>query len=95
MTRHSTDIIKSAPRRTTEPFDKQKLHRSLMLALLSERSHEGEAEVTAEKICSAVAVWLQHRPEVTSADLRRVASKHLQRYNPGAAYIYEHYRHTI
>lgn len=95
MTHHPTTIIKSNGTRAAEPFSHDKLHRSLELALLSERSHAGEAATTAEKVCQAVAVWLKSRPEVTSADLRRVASKHLQRYNPGAAYIYEHYRHTI
>lgn len=95
MTHQPTTIIKSKGKRTTEPFNHDKLHRSLKLALLSERSHEGEAAITAEKVCQAVAVWLKSRPEVTSADLRRIASKHLHRYNPGAAYIYEHYRHTI
>lgn len=95
MSHHPTDIIKARGKRITEPFSHDKLHHSLKLALLSERSHEGEADITAEKVCSAVMMWLEERPEVTSADLRRIASKHLHRYNPGAAYIYEHYRHTI
>lgn len=95
MTKLATEIIKSSGKRPSEAFDPSKLHRSLKLALLSERSHDGEADSTANKVCAAVELWLRDRPEVTSYDLRRIASKHLNRYNPGAAYIYEHHRHTI
>jgi len=89
------DIVKSSGKRSTESFNRDKLHRSIKAACLSERSHDGEATNTADKVCDAVIIWLEQRPVVTSHDIRRVASKHLTRYHPGAAYIYEHHRYTI
>lgn len=95
MTRKAIDIVKAGGKRPTESFDQQKLHQSVKAACLSVRSLDGEADDTAHKVCEAVIIWLEERPEVTSQDIRRVASKHLSRYHPDAAYIYEHHRYTI
>ena len=95
MSGKAIDIVKSSGKRPTETFDRTKLHYRIKAACLSERSHDGAADSTAEKVCDAVIVWLEERPEVTSHDIRRIASRHLTRYNPGAAYIYEHHRFTI
>lgn len=95
MTHKAIDIVKSRGTRPTETFDRNKLHRSVKAACLSERSHDGEAHDTADKVCDAVIIWLDTRPVVTSHDIRRIASKHLAKYHPGAAYIYEHHRYTI
>jgi transcriptional regulator NrdR family protein len=95
MSGKAIDIVKSSGKRPTESFDRTKLHRSVKAACLSVRSHDGEADNTADKVCDAVIIWLEERPEVTSHDIRRIASKHLTRYHPDAAYIYEHHRYTI
>lgn len=95
MTQSSIDIIKSHGKRATEPFSRDKLHKSIRSACLSVRSREGDATDTADKVCQAVVQWLDIRPEVTSDDIRRIAGKHLARYHPDAAYIYTNYRHTI
>lgn len=95
MTGKAIDIVKANGKRHTESFDRTKLHTSIKAACLSERSYEGEADHTAQKVCDAVITWLEQRPVVTSHDIRRIASKHLSRYNPDAAYIYEHHRYTI
>ncbi|QHN43231.1 hypothetical protein GII36_05280 [Candidatus Mycosynbacter amalyticus] len=89
------DIVKRSGKRPTEAFDRGKLHASVKAACLSVRDHDGAATDTADKVCDAVLIWLDIRPEVTSHDIRRVASKHLIRYHPEAAYIYEHHRYTI
>lgn len=89
------DIVKARGTRPTETFDRAKLHYSIKAACLSERSHDGAAEHTADKVCDAVIIWLEQRPEVTSHDIRRIASRHLSRYHPDAAYTYEHHRYTI
>ena len=78
--------------RTPEAFDPVKLHNSIAAACLAVRAFEGEAHITAERVCKAVLDWLMTKKEVTSADLRRVAAKHLTLYHPEAAYIYEHHR---
>lgn len=73
----------------SEAFDPLKLHESIVAACLSVRSLEGEAHVTAERVCRHVIDWLLTKTEVTSEDIRRVASKHLETYQPEAAYLYQ------
>lgn len=86
------DIVKQGGRRPTESFDRGKLHASVRAALLSVRSPEGEAEMTAGYVCDAVILWLETKPEVTSADLRRKAAETLEQHHPEAAYLYKHHR---
>lgn len=76
----------------SEAFDPLKLHQSVVAACLSVRAFEGEAHATAERVCRYVISWLMTKTEVTSADIRRIASMHLQRYHPEAAYLYEHHQ---
>lgn len=76
----------------SEVFDPLKLHQSVVAACLSVRAFEGEAHVTAERVCRHVISWLMTKTEVTSADIRRVASRSLQTYHPEAAYLYEHHQ---
>lgn len=89
------DIVKRAGHRPSERFDPAKLHSSIHAALLSVRSPEGEADMTANAVTDAVILWLETKPEVTSHDLRRVASGHLKKYHPEAAYLYEQHRTII
>lgn len=89
------DIVKRDGKRPTEQFDRTKLHASIVAACLSVRSPEGEAESIASNVCDQVIIWLEIRPEVTSADLRRKATDTLQRYHPEAAYLYKHHRLVI
>lgn len=97
MSQKAIDIVKRSSKRSpkTEYFDRNKLHRSLRAACLSVRSPEGEASQAADKVCDAVIVWLEKRPEVTSQDVRRIAARHLSKHNPDAAYIYEYNRYTL
>lgn len=76
----------------SEAFDPLKLHQSVVAACLSVRAFEGEAHVTAERVCRHVISWLMTKTEVTSADIRRVASSYLHTYHPEAAYLYEHHQ---
>jgi len=89
----AVDIVKSNG--TSERFDRDKLHSSIVAVCISVRAPQGHAEVTAHSVCDAVAVWLTDRPEVTSADIRAVAGKHLKRYHPEAAYLYEQHHIII
>lgn len=90
-----TDIIKRGGARPSEQFQRDKLHASVLAACLSVRSPEGEAEMTATNVCDAVIAWLEARPEVTSADLRRKATVTLETFHPEAAYLYKHHRLVI
>jgi len=76
----------------SEAFDPLKLHQSIVAACLSVRAFEGEAHDTAERVVRHVISWLLTKTEVTSADIRRVASQHLNAYHPEAAYLYEHHQ---
>lgn len=95
MTSLAVDIVKRSGHRQTESFDADKLLHSIRAACLSVRSPEGEAESAATNVTNAVIVWLDAKPTVTSHDIRRLASAHLQRYHPEAAYLYQNYRIVI
>lgn len=85
-------IVKNG-QREPEKFDPSKLRASIEAACLSVRTPEGEAETLARRIVEHVSEWLEKKAEVTSNDLRRVASFHLNKYHPEAAYLYE--QHTF
>lgn len=91
----AVDVVKRSGRRPSEPFDAEKLLRSIRAACLSVRAPEGEAESTAGIVTSAVVLWVQSKPAVTSHDLRRLAGAHLERYHPEAAYFYRHHQTII
>lgn len=88
---NSTYVIKRGTH-NSEAFDPLKLHQSIVAACLSVRAFEGESHATAERVCRNVMSWLMTKTEVTSADIRRVASAHLHRFHPEAAYLYEHHQ---
>jgi hypothetical protein len=77
-----------------EPYDQRKLYDSIYAACLAVHTPLGEAEVTAAKICEHVLEWLKNKLEVTSLDVRHRTAKHLEVYNPDAAYTYLHHRIT-
>lgn len=86
------DIVKRAGARATERYDRGKLYASVRAACLSVRSPEGMAESAAASVCDQVEHWCDSHPEVTSDDIRRIASRHLDRIHPEAAYLYKHHR---
>lgn len=86
------DIIKRQGKRVTEVFQPQKLHDSIMAACLSVKTPEGEASHIADRVTAAVTNWSTKKPTVTSADLRRQASTHLEKLHDQAAHLYKHYR---
>ena len=88
-------IIKRQGKRPSEAFQREKLHKSVLAACLSVRTPEGQAEATATAVCDAVINWLEHKPEVTSDDLRRKATETLASLHPDAAYLYKHHRLVI
>jgi transcriptional regulator NrdR family protein len=89
------DVVKRGGKRTSERFDRDKLHASVLAACLSVRSPQGMAETAAGSVCDVVVTWCSTKPEVTSDDLRRVASRHLGQIHPEAAYLYKHHRLVI
>ncbi len=91
----AVDVVKRSGHRPTETFDADKLLHSIRAACLSVRSPEGEAESTATNVTNAVVLWLDAKPAVTSYDIRRLASAHLHRYHPEAAYLYQHHKIII
>lgn len=88
-------IIKSSGKRHTEHYDRSKLKTSIITACLSVRTPKGQAEKTANEVCDKVEKWLVIHPEVTSNDIRKIATEHLKKYEPEAAYLYEQHKITI
>ena len=91
----TTVIIKRKGQRPTEAFDHAKLHQSIVSATLSARAPEGQADRVAYAVTNYVLEWLESRPEVTSHDIRLVATRHLRAHHPDAAYLYEQHRTTL
>lgn len=85
------DVVKRGGKRSSESFNRGKLHNSIRAACLSVRSPKGMATTAADTVCELVVIWGKTKQEVTSSDIRRVASNHLERIHPEAAYVYKHH----
>jgi len=91
-----TYVVKSgARRRHPEPFNQEKLHKSIVGACLSAGAPAGYAESIARRVATEVTDWLRDHPEVTSDDMRRITARYLKPYHPDASYLYEHHRSTL
>lgn len=88
-------VIKRGAARGNEAYSSDKLHASIMAACLSVRSPEGEAEMIAHHVSSAVTQWCHRRAAVTSHDLRRVAGGLLHEFHPEAGYLYQNHRLVV
>lgn len=86
------DVVKRDGKRPIEAFNKDKLYASVYAACLSVRSLEGHADQTARQVCDTVTAWTTKKSEITSADIRRQATKALAALHPEAAYLYQHHR---
>lgn len=89
------DVVKRKKRLPVQSFQNEKLHQSIYAACLSVRVPDGEAAIVADRVSHSVQMWLKNKPMITSNDLRRIASVHLHRYSPDAAYFYHHHRYII
>lgn len=88
-----THVVKRAGH--SEPFIEEKLHASLNSAALSVRALEGEAELLAARVSSAVSDWVHDKAEVTSLDVRAVATGLLSELHEDAAYAYDTHDFTL
>lgn len=90
-----TIVVKNHGRRPSEDFDRAKLHHSIASACQAVRSSVGQSERVARIVTDEVIDWLHDKPEVTSSDIRKIASQNLKRYNPDAAYLYTNQLTTL
>lgn len=81
-------IIKRG-KRPNEEFSPEKLHQSIVAACLSVRTPVGQAEEIAKTVTLDVMHWCEIRPEITSSDIRRRASRLFHSLHTDAAYVYE------
>lgn len=89
------DIVKAKGRRPSEEFSVDKLHKSIVAACLSGQAPIGEAENIARSVCLGVITWCAEKGEVTSSDLRRIASAVLNEFHPDAAYLYSTHQQIV
>lgn len=89
------DIVKRGGRRPSEEFSAEKLHHSIVAACLSDRTPDGDAEAIARHVCLQVIAWCSQKGEITSSDVRLMASRVLERFHPEAAYLYKHHQALI
>ncbi len=92
MSKQLIDVVKRGGKRSSERFERSKLHASVLAACLSVRSPHGMAVSAADSVCTVVIAWCNTKPEITSNDVRRIAADHLQHIHPEAAYLYKHHR---
>lgn len=92
---HPTHVVKTGHGKHPEFFNAEKLHKSIVAACASSGTPIGQAESIARRVVNEVEEWLESRPEVTSADIRRVAARYLKTYHPDASYLYEHHRSIL
>lgn len=95
MSHDRIDIVKQRGARPSEEFDASKLHKSIVSACLSDRTPIGDAEAIARHVCLQVIAWCSEKGEVTSDDLRLMASRVLHRFYPDVAYLYQHHNSAI
>lgn len=74
---------------STEAYLRSKLALSVHKACMDATGYLGEAETTALQVCQAVEAWLDYKYEVTSSDIKRVATRALRQFNPQAAFEYQ------
>lgn len=87
-------VIKHAGKRKSEEFNADKLSKSIQAACASVNLPSGVADDTAKHVVTAVELWLRDKPEITSDDIRRVATRALTIVSPEAGYLYKHH-HTM
>lgn len=92
---HPTHVVKTGRGKHPEFFNAEKLQKSIVAACASSGTPIGQAESLARRVVNEVEIWLENRPEVTSADIRRVAARYLKPYHPDASYLYEHHRSIL
>lgn len=90
----AVDVVKHG-KRPNEPFDPDKLHKSLYTTCLSIRSLDGVAHDTAQRTTNLVITWLQDKSEITTEDIRKQAAYHMKQFHADAAYIYQHHKQIM
>ena len=89
-TKQQNHIVKRAGH--TEDYDERKLYASIYTSCVAVRESAPTAELIASKVCEDVGGWLSNKHEVTSKDIRKMASISLHEYNHDAAWLYRHQR---
>ena len=92
MNSQSVSVILTQPNgsRISKPFSSQRLTDSIHAACLSVNLPDGLAVDTAKHTTKAVELWLSGKTEVTTEDVRRIATHALTVVSPEAAYLYKH-----
>lgn len=75
-----------------ELYDARKLYASIYASALAVSEPVGSAELIAQEVVKLVEEWLNPKHEVTSNDIRREASKHLNVINADAGFQYTNHR---
>lgn len=88
-------VVKRAGGRQSEEYSHSKLWASIEAACLSVNLSPGVAADAANHVTTAVERWLGSKHEITSADIRRVATDSLTTISPEAGYLYKHHHKIL
>ena len=80
---------------TSEPFNVEKIVKSLHAACLSAGGFEGEAQDIAKIASKEVWDWVEEKKVITTKEIRSLATEILENYSPDAAYLYQTYKKII
>lgn len=92
---HPVLVVKRSGGRQTEEYSHSKLWASIEAACLSVNLSQGVASDAANHVTTAVERWLGSKHEVTSNDIRRIATDALTTVSPEAGYLYKHHHKIL
>lgn len=88
-------VVSSEGRQPSVAFNPDTLKESIESACLSVNLSQGLATDAANHVCRAVEQWLTGKHEVTTDDIRRIATNSLTVISPEAGYLYKHHHKIL
>ncbi|MDO5481136.1 MAG: hypothetical protein Q4F60_02200 [Candidatus Saccharibacteria bacterium] len=70
-------------------YSKNQMKRDIMKEGRVLGLHNGSTAAIADRVVEEIDEWVMKRGDITEADLNRVASSKLKKYNPDLAYMYK------
>ena len=70
-------------------YSKNQMKRDIMKEGRVLGLHTGSTAAIADRVVEEIDEWVMKRGDITEADLNRVASNKLKKYNPDLAYMYK------
>jgi transcriptional regulator NrdR family protein len=83
-------VIKSTGK--VQIYSSTKLQKSIARSLLAVHVAEEDVADITSKVSTAVMAWLDNKYEVSTVDIRTIASRELAKYSKDAAVVYKKHK---